>query len=237
MDTINPDKPSADTEDALVEADATSSAADGTSSETSVDNGEQTATEATSAAAETTVEDGADAAADDDSDDDSDDDADDEEAERAAEAELAALRADRRPSATGVISGAVALVGLGLALASVTGTWLGTLMSEREQLIGQISASSAPAAKQLVAEFGTPWHTLAVFNGLFAVVAIIVAGVVLVNQSVTLAPLAPSWVKAVAWAALVLGVIGLVVSGVMYFDIFTDLPKVPTTAATTGAAG
>lgn len=217
MDTINSDKPN-DAKDALAKEGV----------EPAV---EDTATDSTEGHASEAADTRTDAA--EDADFDTVDNDDDEEA---AEAELAALNAERSASA-GVLPGAAALVGLGLALASVTGTWLGTIMQQREQLIGQIASSSAPAAKQMAAEFATPWHTAAVFNGVFGLVAVLVAVAVLIGQSVSLAPPAASWVKAVTWAALILGVIGLVIAGVMYFDVFTHMPTLPATSAPSGSAG
>jgi hypothetical protein len=126
-----------------------------------------------------------------------------------------------------MLTGATAVVAAGLGLSSLTGTWVGTLMSDREQLIGQIASQSGSSAKQIAAIYGTPWHTVALFNGMFALVAIIVAAVTLL-----LRPSAP-WAKAVAWGGLALGVLGLLIAGVMWFDVFTDLPVVTSTSTTT----
>jgi len=140
--------------------------------------------------------------------------------------------ADTSPSPTkAMLTGATAVVAAGLGLASLTGTWIGTVMSDREQLIGQIASQSGTPAKQIAAVYGTPWHTVALSNGLFAVVAVIIAAVALL-----LRPCAP-WAKAVAWGGLVLGVIGLLIAGAMWFDVFTSLPVVPTTAAPAAPAG
>jgi hypothetical protein len=141
------------------------------------------------------------------------------------------------PGATSsdVLSGAASVVGAGLGLASLTGTWLGTLMANRQQLIGQIKAQSGSSANPIADVYGTPWHTTALFNGLFALVAIIVAGAVLLRQQFTPGPLAAPWVKAVAWGALALGVIGLLIAGAMWFDLFTTLPVAPTSP--TGSTG
>lgn len=133
----------------------------------------------------------------------------------------------RESASSGVGSGAAAIVGLGLAFFSITGTWLGTQMAQREQLIGQIKSQSGSASDQLHAAFATPMHSAALFNGLFALVAVLVAIGVLVWQRVSLAPPAAPWVKAVAWGALVIGVIGLVIAGFMLFDVFTSLPTIP----------
>jgi hypothetical protein len=134
-------------------------------------------------------------------------------------------------ASTGVLAGAGAVIGAGLGLSSLTGTWIGTLMSDRQQLIGQINSSSAATATQIAQIYGSPWHTVALFNGLFGLAAIIVAGVVLLT-----AKSAAPWTRAVAWGGLALGVLGLFIAGVMWFDVFADLPQVAatTTSSTTG---
>ncbi|MET8676685.1 hypothetical protein ABZW18_03550 [Streptomyces sp. NPDC004647] len=127
------------------------------------------------------------------------------------------------PASTGIGAGAGAVVGAALGLASITGTWAGRLAAERQQLIGQIKTSSggAQAQDQIAALYGTPWHTTAVFNGFFAVIALIVAGAVLLLPTVKPAavPQAP-WIRAVAWSGVALGALGLLISGALYFDLF-----------------
>ncbi|GAA1692554.1 hypothetical protein [Streptomyces yatensis] len=125
-----------------------------------------------------------------------------------------------------VVPGAAAVVGAGLGLASLSGTWLGTMLQERKQLTGQIKAQSGAAADQIATVYGTPWHTTALVNGLFALAAVVIAGVVLLRQRRPVTTGAP-WVTAVAWGAVALGVIGLLIAAVMGLDIFSELPKVP----------
>ncbi|GGU44694.1 hypothetical protein GCM10010211_05400 [Streptomyces albospinus] len=124
------------------------------------------------------------------------------------------------PAATGVAAGAGAVVAAGLGLASLTGTWLGTLMAERQTLLGQIKLQSGKATDQIATVYGAPWHTTALVNGAFAVLAVLVAAVVLSGRRST-------WVRAVAWGALALGVLGLLVSAGMYFDLFASMPTIP----------
>ncbi|MBI0294891.1 hypothetical protein JBE04_10485 [Streptomyces sp. PRKS01-29] len=125
-----------------------------------------------------------------------------------------------------VVPGAASVVAAGLGLASLSGTWLGTMLQERKQLTGQIKAQSGSAADQISAVYGTPWHTTALVNGLFALVAVVIAGLVLVRQRRPATAGAP-WVTAVAWGAVALGVIGLLIAAAMGLDVFSDLPKVP----------
>ena len=120
------------------------------------------------------------------------------------------------------------VVGAGLGLASLTGTWLSDLMSSRQELIGQIHGQAATPAEQVAAIYGTPWHTTALFNGFFALAAILVAGGALVVPTLSKdGGESPTWVRAVAVGGLVLGTIGLVIAALMWFDVFTELPAVP----------
>ncbi|WP_251065859.1 hypothetical protein [Streptomyces sp. ISL-36] len=120
--------------------------------------------------------------------------------------------------ASGVAAGAAAVVSAGLGLAALTGTWTGKVASERETLIGQIEAQGGTAAQQISEIYGDAWHTTALVNGVFALLALITAVVVLTR------PQRPAWVRAVAVAGAVLGGIGLFLSVGMYFDLFLSLP-------------
>ncbi|MGW7573209.1 hypothetical protein [Streptomyces sp. NPDC054765] len=130
--------------------------------------------------------------------------------------------------AAGVAAGAGAVVAAGLGLASVTGTWLGTTLAERANLMGQIKIQSgkAQAADQISAVYGASWHTNALVNGVFALLAAIAAVLVLTRERAT-------WVRAVAWGGLALGVLGILISAGMYLDLFGNMPTVP--KAPTGA--
>ncbi|MFF4601319.1 hypothetical protein ACFY12_00990 [Streptomyces sp. NPDC001339] len=125
-----------------------------------------------------------------------------------------------RRSGAGIFGGAGAVVAAGLGLASVTGTYVGRLMGERQTLMGQIKLQSGKATDQIAAMYGTPWHTTALVNGVFALLAVLAAAVVLAWPRAT-------WVRAVAWGGLVLGVLGLLVSAGMYFDLFASMPAIP----------
>ncbi|MEU9862205.1 hypothetical protein AB0D99_15160 [Streptomyces sp. NPDC047971] len=130
--------------------------------------------------------------------------------------------ADRVPAApTGVTAGAAAVVSAALGLAALSGTWVGKVGSERETLMGQIKAQGGTAAQQISEIYGDAWHTTALVNGLFSLLALITATVVLTR------PRRPVWVRAVAVAGAVLGGIGLFLSTGMYFDLFLSLPTAP----------
>ncbi|MER5464347.1 hypothetical protein ABT010_27385 [Streptomyces sp. NPDC002668] len=124
----------------------------------------------------------------------------------------------RAPSGIGAAAGAVVAAGLGVV--ALSGSWVGKIAAERQTLIGQIkTAQGGTPAQQISALYGDAWHTTALVNGVFALVALIVGGAVLAR------PQKAGWVRAFAVAGAALGVLGLIVSAGMYFDVFLSLPS------------
>ncbi|MGW4726059.1 hypothetical protein [Streptomyces sp. NPDC004291] len=119
----------------------------------------------------------------------------------------------------GVGAGAAAVVSAALGAVALTGTWTGKVVSERETLVGQIKTSGGGTPTQQISEiYGDAWHSTALVNGVFALLALIVAVTVL------LLPRRPAWVRAVAVAGAVLGGLGVLLSIGTYFDLFLSLP-------------
>jgi hypothetical protein len=132
------------------------------------------------------------------------------------------------PRATGgFAAGAAAVVSAGLGLSSLTGTGLGDMMRSRQEIIGQIQASVGGGAgiDQVEAFYGAPWHTAALLNGIFALLAVLTGGMLLAAHAQR--PDTRSWVKSVALAGVVLGGIGVLLAGGMYFDLFAAQPVLP----------
>lgn len=135
--------------------------------------------------------------------------------------------------ASGFAAGAAAVVSAGLGLCSLTGTALSDMLRSRTELIGQIKASTGGASgggDQIKALYSAPWHTAALLNGIFALVAVIIGGVLLAVHSRQADT--RSWVKAVALGGVALGAIGLLVAGGMYLDLFASTPALPTSRGT-----
>ncbi|WP_406506518.1 hypothetical protein [Streptomyces sp. NBC_00212] len=125
-------------------------------------------------------------------------------------------------------TGAAAVVASALGAVSLSGTWMGKTLSERATLIGQIKTSQTGTAAQQIQEiYGNSWHTTALVNGVFALLALVVGAIVLARPAFGTPGRAeqPVWVKAVALAGVVLGVIGLLISAGMYLDLFAALPS------------
>ncbi|MCF3118591.1 hypothetical protein IPZ68_02545 [Streptomyces arenae] len=130
---------------------------------------------------------------------------------------------------TGVGQGAAAVVSAALGMVSLSGGWLGTIASARENLVGQLETSQgAGVAKTIQAMYGDSWKATALIAGIFALAALVIGFVVLVRPAFG-APgkeQAP-WIKSVAWAGVALGVIGLVLAMAKYSDLLLGLPSAP----------
>ncbi|MFF0284601.1 hypothetical protein [Streptomyces sp. NPDC005262] len=132
---------------------------------------------------------------------------------------------DRGPS--GLAAAAAAVVAAGLGVVGLTGAWTGRVVAERETLLGQMkTASGGSVARQISEIYGDAWHSTALVNGLFALLALLVGVFALVRPAFG-APAAdpqPGWVRAVATAGITLGVLGVLISVGMYFDLIVALP-------------
>ncbi|WUQ04285.1 hypothetical protein OG259_12930 [Streptomyces sp. NBC_00250] len=148
-------------------------------------------------------------------DDESADEAEDEDEDDELFAEAAPA-----PASAGIGGAAAAVVSAALGVVALTGTWTGKVVSERETLVGQIKTSGAGTPAQQISEiYGDAWHSTALVNGVFSLVALFVAVLVLIL------PGRPTWVRSVAVAGAVLGGLGLLLSAGTYFDLFLSLPS------------
>ncbi|WP_250297652.1 hypothetical protein [Streptomyces sp. A 4/2] len=163
------------------------------------------------------------------------DSASEEEGTGEGEAEDGEPDADTDPAPrSGVGAGAGAVVAAALAFVALSGSWMGTVLSERKTLTGQIHLpQGASAAQQIHEVYAAPWHTTALVNGGFALLALIVGVVVLALPLFsTPARTQAVWVRAVAWGSVAVAVIGLVIAAGMYFDLFAALPSAPAATST-----
>ncbi|MFE9723219.1 hypothetical protein ACFYQ5_06370 [Streptomyces sp. NPDC005794] len=134
-------------------------------------------------------------------------------------------------AAAGVGTGAASVVAAGLGIVSLSGAWTGRVAAERETLIGQIETSGGggSATQQISELYGDAWHSTALVNGLFALLALLVGIFVLVRPSFGTPSLHPQagWIRSVAVAGIALGALGLLISVGMYFDLFVAMPSAP----------
>ncbi|MEU6866510.1 hypothetical protein ABZ924_25160 [Streptomyces sp. NPDC046876] len=149
-----------------------------------------------------------------------------DEADEADEADVEAESGDGGRSA-GVGSGAGAVAAAGLALVALSGSWVSRVLAERQTLIGQIESVNATTTEaKIAALYGDAWHTTALVNGVLSALALLLAVFVLARPALAAADRAlPAWVRAVSWAAVALGALGILLFGLMYFDLLVPVPK------------
>lgn len=127
----------------------------------------------------------------------------------------------------GVGAAASAVVAAGLGLVALNGSWVSRVIAERQTLVGQIeSVNAATTEAKIQALYGDAWHMTALVNGVLSTLALLLAVFVLARPAFG-APgrTLPTWVRAVSWAAVALGALGVLLFGFMYFDILAPLPK------------
>ncbi|WP_406512784.1 hypothetical protein OG851_27920 [Streptomyces sp. NBC_00161] len=147
----------------------------------------------------------------------------DEELEDALDDELD----DTEKVSDGVGAAASAVVAAGLGLVALSGSWVSRVTAERQTLVGQIeSVNAATTEAKIQALYGDAWHMTALVNGVLSTLALLLAVFVLARPAFG-APgrTLPTWVRAVSWAAVALGALGVLLFGLMYFDILAPLPK------------
>lgn len=128
----------------------------------------------------------------------------------------------------GHFAGAGAIVSAALGAISLSGTPLSEMLRTNQRMSGQIQAQSGANVDQIHVLYSAPWHTAALSNGIVALIAVLLGGSVL---AAFLQSDSQRWVKAVALSGVVLGALGVLVAGGMYFDLFAsppELPKMPT---------
>ncbi|MFB6808772.1 hypothetical protein [Streptomyces sp. NPDC056387] len=134
---------------------------------------------------------------------------------------------DTARQSDGVGSAASAVVAAGLGLVALSGSWVSRVFAERQTLVGQIeSVNAATTEAKIEALYGDAWHLTALVNGVLSTLALLLAVFVLARPAFG-APgrTLPTWVRAVSWAAVALGALGVLLFGLMYFDILAPLPK------------
>ncbi|WP_329198536.1 MULTISPECIES: hypothetical protein [unclassified Streptomyces] len=129
----------------------------------------------------------------------------------------------------GVGAAASAVVAAALGTVALSGSWVSRVAAERENLANQLDLSAgADNNEKIAALYSSPWHATALVNGVLATIALLVAVFVLARPAFG-APgrTLPTWVRSVAWAAVALAALGIVLFALMYFDVLLPVPTAP----------
>ncbi|MFF1559509.1 hypothetical protein [Streptomyces sp. NPDC058279] len=136
---------------------------------------------------------------------------------------------DTDERAGGVGSAATAIVAAALGTVALSGSWVSRVAAERENLANQLDLSATADNNQKIAAlYSAPWHATALVNGVLATLALLLAVFVLARPAFgTPGRTLPTWIRSVAWAAVALGVLGILLFGLMYFDVLLPIPTAP----------
>jgi hypothetical protein len=119
---------------------------------------------------------------------------------------------------SGFVSGAFGITSLVLALVSLGGGWLGTVYGARSEYIVELNTKTQSAQASLNA-FHSSWHGQAAVAGIFAIAALLIGAGVLTAPSLLLSGRAPAWVRGSALAGIILGLVGLLLALLAWFDV------------------
>ncbi|GHB49334.1 hypothetical protein GCM10010347_19080 [Streptomyces cirratus] len=153
----------------------------------------------------------------------------DEAAETAAEADGADETDSVEERDGGVGAAAGAIVASALGTVALSGSWISRVAAERENLVNQLDLSAgADNNEKIAALYSSPWHATALVNGVLATIALLVAVFVLARPAFgSPGRTLPTWVRSVAWAAVALAVLGILLFALMYFDVLLPVPTAP----------
>jgi|SRR5699024_6468863 len=127
-------------------------------------------------------------------------------------------------SSGGAVAGAGAVVSAVLGAMSLLGNPLSEMLRRHKTLSAQLDQTPGGSSDQIDVMYTMPWHTVALSNGIIAVLGVLLGGVVLATW---LQARHTQWAKAVALGGMILGVLGVLMSAGMYFDLFATPPEMP----------
>jgi len=154
-------------------------------------------------------------------------------AEPAAPEELLELDDEdeaQEAAASGFVSGGFGLTSLVLAIASLSGGWLGNVYGTRAEYIVELNTKTQSTQASLNA-FHSNWHGQAAVGGIFALAALLVGAGVLASPSLLLSGRTPAWARAAALGGVIIALIGLLLAILAWFNVLAPGLTAP---ATTG---
>jgi hypothetical protein len=133
------------------------------------------------------------------------------------------------PTGSGFVSGAFGLTSLVLAVVSLTGGWLGTVYGARSEYVAELNTKTQSTQASLDA-FHSSWHGQAALGGIFAIAALLFGAGVLASPALLLSGRTTGWAKATALGGLILGLIGLLLALLTWFNVLAPGLHAPTSA-------
>ena len=136
---------------------------------------------------------------------------------------------------TGAVSGGFGFAGLALALVSLTTNWTAGVITTHAQYKEEVSAPSTGLTGQATLNmYENGWHTQAWWALAFALGAVLFGAGSLLSPSILLSGKTPGWAKAASTAALIVGVIGVLLAILTLTGVIGGHIVAPATSSSTG---
>lgn len=136
---------------------------------------------------------------------------------------------------TGAVSGGFGFAGLALAIVSLTTSWTGNVVSTHAQYNQEVHApSTGLTSQQTLDMYANGWHTQAWWALVFAAASVLFGAGSLLSPSILLSGKTPGWAKAASTAALIVGLIGVLLAILTITGVFGGHITAPATSSSTG---
>jgi hypothetical protein len=136
---------------------------------------------------------------------------------------------------SGAVSGGFGFAGLALAIVSLTTSWTGSVVVNHSQIDQEVHApSTGLTAQQQLDMYANGWHTQAWYALVFAAAAVLFGAGSLLSPSILLSGKTPGWAKAGATAALIVGLVGVVLAVLTLTGVFAHGLTAPPAASSAG---
>ena len=132
---------------------------------------------------------------------------------------------------TGAVSGGFGFAGLALALVSLTTNWTSGVVVSHGQFSDEVHASSSGlTAQQTLNMYANGWHTQGWWALAFAVAAVLFGGGALLGPGILSGRATPGWARAAAVAAVIVGLVGVLLAVLTVTGVFGGHLTAPTSA-------
>jgi hypothetical protein len=132
---------------------------------------------------------------------------------------------------TGAVSGGFGLAGLALAVVSLTTSWTSSVVVSHSQYSQEMNAPSAGlTVQQDLNMYASGWHTQAWWALAFAAVAVLFGLGALLSPRLVRSRRIPGWAKAPATAAIIVGLVGVLLAVLTIAGVFGGHLTAPASA-------
>ena len=133
---------------------------------------------------------------------------------------------------TGTVSGGFGFAGLALAIVSLTTSWTSGVVVSHGQYSEEVNApSSGLTVQQQLNMYANAWHTQGLWALAFAAAAVLAGAGALLLPRLRRGGGTPGWAKAAATAALVVGLVGVLLAVLTITGVFGGHLTAPASAS------